>query len=280
MRFKIDTGADVTVILESVFKRIRNANLMHSDRILCGPAKNALHVIGQFNATLKHRGGVTSEEVYVVRDLQTPLIGLPAIKALGLVVRVCATESGDYATRILNSYPDLFTGLGTLGEEYKICLRPHAQPFALYTPRRVVLPLMNAVKEELERMVELGVIRPVQEATEWCAGMVVVPKADGKIRICVDFTKLNESVCRELHMLPCVEQILAQLSGAKVFSKLDANSGFWQIKLSESSSPLTTFITPFGRSCFQRLPFGITSAPEIFQKRMSEILLVLMELCV
>ncbi|KAL5491281.1 hypothetical protein EMCRGX_G016538 [Ephydatia muelleri] len=272
VRFKIDTGADVTVIPESVFKSIRNANLMHSDRILCGPARNAL-LIGQFNATLKHRGGVTSEEVYVVLGLQTPLIGLPAIKALGLVVRVCATESGDYATRILNSYPDLFSGLGTLGEEYKICLRPHAQPFALYTPRRVALPLMNAVKEELERMVELGVIRPVQEATEWCAGMVVVPKADGKIRICVDFTKLNESVCRELHMLPCVEQILAQLSGAKVFSKLDANSGFWQIKLSESSSPLTTFITPFGRFCFQRLPFGITSAPEIFQKRMSEILL-------
>ena len=98
MRFKIDTGADVTVIPESVFKRIRNANLMRSDRILCGPARNALHVIGQFNATLKHRGGVTSEEVYVVRGLQTPLIGLPAlpaIKALGLVVRVCATESGD-----------------------------------------------------------------------------------------------------------------------------------------------------------------------------------------
>ena len=112
MRFKIDTGAEVTVIPEPVFKRIRNANLMHSDRILCGPAKNALHVIGQFNAILKHRGGVTSEEVYVVRGLQTPLIGLPAIKALGLVVRVCATESGDYATRILNSYPDLFTGVG------------------------------------------------------------------------------------------------------------------------------------------------------------------------
>ena len=102
VRFKIDTGAEVTVIPEPVFKRIRNANLMHSDRILCGPAKNALHVIRQFNATLKHRSGVTSEEVYVVRGLQTPLIGLPAIKALGLVVRVCATESGDYATRILN----------------------------------------------------------------------------------------------------------------------------------------------------------------------------------
>ena len=86
MCFKIDTGADVTVIPESVFKRIKDANLMHSDRILCGPAQIALHVIGQFTATLKHRGVVISEGVYVVRGLQTPLIGLPAIKALGLVV--------------------------------------------------------------------------------------------------------------------------------------------------------------------------------------------------
>ena len=165
---------------------------------------------------------------------------------------VCATEPGDYATRIVNSYPVL----GTLGREYEISLRSHANPSALCTPWRVALPLMNAVKEELERMTDLGVIWPVQEATEWCAGMMVVPKADGKICI----TKLNESVCRELHMLPCVEQILAQRSGVKVFYKLDANSGFYQIKLSvESSSPLTTFITPFGRFHF---PFEITSADE------------------
>ena len=56
-----------------------------------------------------------------------------------------------------------------------------------------------------------------------------------------------------------------------MFSKLDANSGFYQIPLSEESRLLTTFITPFGRSCFNRLPFGITSAPEHFQKRMSQM---------
>ena len=74
-------------------------------------------------------------------------------------------------------------------------------------------------------------------------------------------------------MLPCVEQVLTQLSGAKVFSKFDANAGFWQIKFSESSSTLSTFAIPFGTFCFQSLPFGITSAPEIFQKQMPEILL-------
>ena len=81
-------------------------------------------------------------------------------------------------------------------------------------------------------MKQLGVIEKIEEPTEWCAGLVVVPKQSGKVRICVDLTKLNENVCRERHPLPAVEQVLAQLSGATVFSILDANSGFWQIPLS------------------------------------------------
>ena len=121
-------------------------------------------------------------------------------------------------------------------------------------------------------MEEMGVIAKVEQPTEWCAGMVVVPKADSKVRICVDLTRLNESVKRERHPLPAVDQTLAQLAGAKVFTKLDANSGFWQIPLAPASSLLTTFITPFGRYCFHRLPFGISSAPEHFQRRMTEAL--------
>ena len=75
-----------------------------------------------------------------------------------------------------------------------------------------------------------------------------------------------------MHPLPKVDNILAQLAGATVFSKLDANSGFWQVPLDESSRELTTFITLFGRYCFNRLPFGISSAPEHFQRQMEAIL--------
>ena len=77
---------------------------------------------------------------------------------------------------------------------------------------------------------------------------------------------------REVHPIPKVDETLAQLAGATVFSKLDANSGFWQIPLDEESRLLTTFITSFGRYCFNKLPFGISSAPELFQRRMSTIL--------
>lgn len=73
-------------------------------------------------------------------------------------------------------------------------------------------------------------------------------------------------------MLPTADEIIAKLSGAKVFSSLDAASGFWQIPLHPDSCRLATFITPFGRYCFRRLPFGISSAPEIFHRKMQETL--------
>ena len=119
-------------------------------------------------------------------------------------------------------------------------------------------------------MESLGVISRVDSPTDWCAGMVVVPKPNGKIRISVDLTKLHESVKRERHILPAVEETLARLKDSTAFSKLDANSGFWQVPLAQQSKALTTFITPFGRYCFNRMPFGISLAPEYFQKRMQQ----------
>lgn len=97
-------------------------------------------------------------------------------------------------------------------------------------------------------------------------------KPSGDVRICVDLTQLNKFVLRERYTLPTVDQALGSLAGAEWFSKQDANSGFYQVRLSKASELLTTFITPFGRYCFTRLPFGITPAPEYFQRRMSEIL--------
>ena len=101
----------------------------------------------------------------------------------------------------------------------------------------------NKVKQELDRMESTGVIKKIDEPTSWCAGMVMVLKKEGKNWICVDLKPLNECVLREIHPLPKVGETLAQLPGAKLFSKLDANSGFWQIPLAKNSKQLTTFIT-------------------------------------
>ena len=98
------------------------------------------------------------------------------------------------------------------------------------------------------------------------------PAANGDVWICVDLTKLNMSVKREIYTMPTVEETLSKIAEGNVFSKLDVNSGFRQIKLDGDSSKLTPFITPYRRYRFKRLPYGITSVPEYFQKKMDNIL--------
>ena len=207
--------------------------------------------------------------MYVVKDLKTNLLGLPAITALNLVARVQSISGSKES--LMKQHPKLFTGLGTLGNEYKISLKPEAKPYALCTARQVPISMRNEVEKELNRMESLAVISRIDEPSPWCAGMVIVPKPSGKVRICVDMKPLNENVMREFHPLPAVDETLAQLSGARRFTKLDANA-VWQIPLAKESRSLTTFITPFGRYQFNALPFGITCAPELCQKRMNTLL--------
>ena len=94
-------------------------------------------------------------------------------------------------------------------------LGPDAVPYALSSPRRVPLPLRDKVRTELDRMDRMGVVSRVTQPTPWCAGIVVVPKSNGKIRLCVDLTHLNKWVLRERHILPAVEQGRECLLGRK-----------------------------------------------------------------
>jgi hypothetical protein len=287
VHFKVDTGADVTAIPEKLFGEIfKSSQLQPSDRTLYGPGQTKLETIGKFKGVLhldsnrnsRQHSGQSCQNIYVIKHLNQALLGRPAIEALHILSKanlssVSESEQPAELAKYKKLFPTLFSGLGKLEGAYKIELQGDAKPFAITTPRQVPLPLMSKVKEELTRMQNLGVIKPVDQPTDWCAGMVVVPKANSeRVRICVDMQRLNESVRRELHPLPSVDQTLAQLRGAKILTKLDANSGFWQIDLDEESQLLTCFMTPFGRFAFRRLPFGISSAPEHFQKRMQRIL--------
>ena len=88
----------------------------------------------------------------------------------------------------------MFRGVGNISEEYTIHLKEDAEPYSLFAPRNVAIPLREKVRKELQRMEALGVISKVTQPTMWCAGMVVVQKRSGDIRICVDLKPLNETV--------------------------------------------------------------------------------------
>lgn len=110
----------------------------------------------------------------------------------------------------------------------------------------------------------IGVIEPVTEPTEWVSSIVLVKKTNGNLRFCLDPRNLNKAILRSHFQFPTIHNIKSKLAGSTIFSSLDANSGFWTVPLDEESAKLCTFITPFGRFKFLRLPFGISSAPEIF----------------
>ena len=269
LEFKLDTGADVTAIPASTHEKL-GVILQKSNRRLYGAGRKELHVKGTFTTRLKTAHMSALCEVFVVDGLHMPLLGRPAIEQLGLVsYHLDAIRTVDDIRR---RHPRLARPLGDLTEPYDAVLSDNAQPYVETAPRRIPIPLAPKVKPQLDRMEELGVIRPVKEPTDWCAGIIVVPKKDGSVRICVDLTHLNSSIKRERLQLPSEQETLSQLAGAQVFSKLDAANSFWMIPLTERTQLLTTFITPYGRYCFRRLPFGISSATEQFQRRMQECL--------
>ena len=259
--FKIDSGADTSVISVTTYKSLRNRPILDpANGAIFGPGDGSLDCHGKFMAQTVFKGSAYEFPIHVINGSRSNLLGRGTAESLGLIQRVSEVES-------------VFGSVGKLDcEPVKITLKDDAKPYCVTTARRVAFPLMTKVKTELNRLEREGIISKVKRPTDWCAPMVPVVKKNGNVRICVDLKRLNSAVKREHYMLPNLDDISPKLQGAQVFSKLDASSGFHQIPLEESSCELTTFITPLGRYCFKRVPFGITSAPEIFQRKMTELL--------
>ena len=130
--------------------------------------------------------------------------------------------------------------------------------------------MKQPLREHLDDLVKRDVIERVNGPTEWVSALVVVAKPNGKIRLCLDPRPLNKALKRCHHPIPTIDDVLPELSNAKVFTKVDCSSGYWQVKLDDESSLLTTFNTPFGRFKWKRMPFGISPAGEIFQQRLHQ----------
>ena len=129
------------------------------------------------------------------------------------------------------------------------------------------MAVKGKLKSELQRLEDKGVIKKITEPTDWVSSLVVTQKANGNVRVCIDPQQLNKALKRSHYPLPVIEDVLPDLSDAKVFSKADLKDAFLQIELDEESIKLTTFQSPWGRYRWLRLPFGVSPAPEYFQMK-------------
>ena len=125
--------------------------------------------------------------------------------------------------------------------------------------------MKQPLKQHLDKLQEDGIIEKVDFPTDWISTIVVAKKSNGDIHLCLDPKALNKVLKRCKYPLPVIEEVLPELGKAKVFTKVNCKNGYWQVKLNETSSLLTTFAKPFGHYKWKHMPFGIAPAGEIFQ---------------
>ena len=292
--FQADTGAQCNVLPLAIYKKgtrdVTLSNVVPTNTQVRAYGGATLPVVGSTLLRVS-RGKIRCRLncKLVDREDVRPLLGRKACLGMKIVSYLdndqlsqpSTGESTVYkvdnatpvATRqLIKSYPKVFSdGVGLLQGHYHIRLDSNAVPVQ-HAPWRVPVPLRARLKETLDDLVRQEILAPVEQPTPWISSMVVVPKKDGTLRICLDPKDLNKAVQREHYPLPTIEDIATRLHGAKVFSILDVSKGFWHVLLDEPSSFLTTFHTPFGRCRWRRMPFGICSAPEVFQRRMHELI--------
>ena len=186
--------------------------------------------------------------------------------------------------KVETTYADVFQGLGKFpGEPYKLRLKPDAVP-AKHRPRKVPVHLQDAFHEEVERLVKIDVLEKVTEPTEWVNSFVIVEKVidssnahspnhviKKSIRLCIDPKDLNEALEREPYYRRSIDELISMFAGAKVFTIVDMDKGYWQVVLHPESRKLTCMAFDIGRYQFKRLPMGSKVASDIFQRMLDSV---------
>lgn len=270
---KVDTGATCNVMPKVLYeKHCKNDQLYKCRDKLQAYGGYLLTVVGKCTLNVEHRNKYYVQEFIVVDEDVKMLLGLSGCRNLGLVdQKVHNVNDCNYSSDNIDvhEYSDVFEGIGLIPGEHHISLREDAVP-VIYAARRVPFRLRDKFKAQLDEMEQRGIVIKVTEPTEWVNPLVVVLKKDNTLRICLDPGPLNKAVRREHYTLPTAEDIFSRLHGSQYFTTLDARSGFLQMGLDLPSSYLTTFATPFGRYRYSRLPYGLSSAPEVYHRAMVE----------
>lgn len=271
---KLDSGAECNVLPLKEVKRIKAKIVESPTKRLITYNNQKIDVIGEVRVPCRNKKHTQVVVFKVVKENLQPILGRRMCEKMGFIKRVRKLDidviEAPTSTKQQKAVEPKPSEIGCYKDyEYDIDLVDEPS-FKIIPPRRIPHAIRDQVKGELERMVKMKIIEPVSEPTPAVSAMLAVNK--GKLRVCMDPTDLNKNIKRRHFPMKTVEEISAKLSGSKFFTKLDCEKGFWQIKVSERTSKYLTFATPWGRYKYLRMPFGISSAPEVFSEIMSRLL--------
>lgn len=281
MQVLIDSGAAVNIISEKTYNNLSiQPRFLHTDlRMLAYGSKNALPIIGKFTGCVETRDKrKTNATFYVVRGDGCSLLSYQTADELELIKIIHSITppptSLTVADQLISSNPELFVSICKLKDfQVTLHIKKDIQP-TCKPHRRVPFHLREKVEDKLRRLEAEDIIEKVTRPTPWVSPIVTPPKPKDpdKVRLCVDMHQANTAILRERHLTPTIDDVIHELNGAKVFSKLDLTAGYHQPELHPDSRYITIFTTHLGLMRYKRLNFGICSAAEVFQITIRQIL--------
>ena len=282
IHLQIDTGSPYSLISRSDYdKYFSQTPLMPPKVKLVTYTDGKIDLDGCFKAQISYKNLTISEDLKVT-SRGASILGLDVFYKLGWNI----DTSPSFVANNVTEHSALPKGLGSEYHKYAACFGPITGPIKDYVHkvkmkpdvkpvqqklRRVPFAIRDQVSQELLRLQNEGIIEKI-DSSEFISPLVVVHKANGKIRLCVDMRKVNESIVIDRFPLPTVDEIFQEMHGAKYFSRLDCASAYHQLALHEESRDLTAFISHEGIFRFTRTCFGLASAPSAFQKLMHSVL--------
>ena len=281
---EIDTGASVSVVSESFYKQyLAHMQLNPTAKKMRSYSGDTLQVLSELDVNTTYKKQQARFPLVVIAGNHPALLGRNWLRKLKLdwsaIFSIQVTTDSDL-DKILEQHTQLLDGEpGCIeGYEAELRLKDGAKP-VFVKARPVPYAVKPMVDQELDRQVHAGILKKVPYS-EWSSPVVVVPKADRTVRLCGDYkVSLNPALEVDKYPLPNLEDMLASLADGSVFSKLDFSTAYLQLEVSPESKPLLTINTHRGLYQYQRLNYGVASAPAIFQETMDKILHGLEKVC-
>ena len=253
-----DTGASCSIISTKMWMSLNKPTLeKYKGRQILSYDGHELKVVGIIKVLVNYKGQYDVQELKVVESSRN----------FGLLGRDMLNQSAMSVSEVANKIDSINDELGVIkNAKAKLHIPDDVKPIFCRV-REVPIPLQEAVDKELDKMIKMGVISKAEGGSEWASPLVVSRKANGKLRLCCDYKiTINKYLVNDSYHPPDIETMFSKLGDAKVFSKFDLKSAYWQVELDNESKKLTTINTTKGLYYFNRLPFGVKTASSIFQR--------------
>ena len=269
---RVDSGSCVTILPQS---KVPSAYTLKSAPFKLRPlGANTVEPIGVFEATLRYLSRTTVETVFVVPDCDGRM---PSLLGEGVSIRLGLLPGPDVSVSAVD--PEVVPeaehteDLPPMKGAVRITLNPEVPPVQ-QSARRVAPALLPSLRKQLDTWIQQGVVEMVEEVgpDDFVSPLVAVPKPDKSRRWCVDLRCVNTAVRRPGIQLPTADELLTQLGDAQVFSKIDLKTGYSQLEITPDCRQAFVVASPLGYFRFCRLPFGVSSGPELFQRKIEQIL--------